>query len=546
MPSSAIVRNISRVAASLGIHERHIEPYGHHKAKVALEAIGDRGSDAPRLVLVSALTPTTAGEGKTTISVGLAMAMQRLGRRTVVCLREPSLGPVFGMKGGGTGGGASQLYPSDDINLHFNGDFHAITTAHNLLAALVDHELYFDGPSHLDPRRIYWPRVIDMDDRSLRHIVIGLGNPSDGVVREARFDITAASEIMASLCLAECFDGLRTRLGRMVVGRSKEGKLVTAGELRAVDALLVLLLDAIKPNLVQTAEGTPALVHGGPFANIAHGCSSLLATRIGLTYAEDVITEAGFGFDLGGEKFLHLKCRSAGLWPRCVVLVVTARGLAHHGRPCGENRSALERGLAHLDRQIDNVHAFGLEPIVAINVFDDDSADALAVVESHCKARGAAVSRVTAFSEGSAGAVDLAELVTDALKRTDSAPPTPRYLYDLEAPFIDKVRAVAVTLYGAGRVTLTAAAARDLQRFADAGYGALPVCIAKTQLSLTSEPNGGVLQEGFTLEISSVRLSAGAGFLVALAGDVSTMPGLPREPAAQRIRIDSLRRAKFA
>ena len=465
------------------------------------------------------------------VSIALAMALSRLGRRALVCLRQPSMGPVFGAKGGATGGGASRVEPSDDINLHFTGDFHAVSTAHNLLAALCDNELHFQG--RLDPRRVTWPRVIDLNDRALRHIVVGLGGPADGVPRETRFDVTATSEIMAVLCLARSAGDLRERLGRIVVGRTRSEEPIMASDLGAVPALEMLLESALLPNVVQTSEGTPAFVHGGPFANIAHGCSSVLSTQLGLALADDVVTEAGFGFDLGGEKFLHLKCPVAGIWPSAVVLVATLRALARHGGwpAAASKQAAIEQGFLHLDRQVQNARAFGLEPVVALNVFADDADADLGMVQRHCEEKGLLVARVTSFDTGSSGAMDLATKVAGSMN-DDPVALVPKRLYATEDSLHDKLRKIARTLYGAREVILSPAAARDVERFAKWGHGALPPCIAKTPLSLSADPTLPGVPPPFDLPITSVRLSAGAGFLIALAGEVQTMPGLPRDPAA--------------
>jgi formate--tetrahydrofolate ligase len=527
-------RSIDEVARDLGLHDGDVVPAGIGKAKVSLGALERTRLGEGRLVLVSALTPTAGGEGKTTVSIALAMGLRRLGRRSAVCLREPSLGPVFGIKGGGTGGGRATVVPEEDINLHFTGDMHAVGSAHNLLAALVDNDVHFGG--RLEPRRITWPRVLDMNDRALRHVVVGLGGPADGVPRESRFDITAASEVMAVLCLATSREDLYLRLARIVVGRSSRDEPVTASEMGAAGAMAALLASAIEPNLVQTREGTPAFVHGGPFANIAHGCSSVLATQMATRYADDVVVEAGFGFDLGGEKFLHLKCPVAGVFPRCVVLVVTVRALARHGGAEHEvTADAVARGLPHLDRQLEGVRAFGLTPVIALNVFAGDAEESLSLVERHAAARGHAAARVTAFDDGGQGATALATRVAEVL----AAGPVPaaRALYAPHDPFVDKLRSVARALYGARDVVLSPAASRDLARFESWGFGALPPCVAKTQLSLSDDPALAGVPGPFDLHVTSVRLSAGAGFLVALCGDVSAMPGLPREPAARRIHV---------
>ena len=534
------------VARELGVPAEHVIPYGRDKAKIDLAALDRAPSGAGRLVLVSAINPTPAGEGKTTTSVALAMGLRRLGKRVALCLREPSLGPVFGVKGGGTGGGRATLVPDDDINLHFTGDIHAITTAHNLLAALVDNACHFGaalgdkGP--IDPRAITWGRAIDMNDRALRNVLVGLGRKVDGVPRQDRFDITAASEIMAIVALARDHRDLQARLGRVVVGASLGGAPITAADVGAAGALTALLRDALLPNLVQTAEGGPALVHAGPLANIAHGSSSILATRLGMATCDYTVTEAGFGFDLGGEKFLDIKCRAAGIWPRMVVLVATLRALKVHGgcpvKAASEpNPAALERGLAHLDRHLETAAFFGLPVVVAINVFPNDRADELGTVDEAARRRGVRVARSEGFAHGGEGALDLARVVAETADGTDRAPPAPRYAYDLADPLREKIRKVATTVYGAADVALTANAARDLKRIEDLGHGELPVCVAKTQLSLTDDPTITGRPEGFTITVREVRLAAGAGFVVPLTGDMMTMPGLPREPAALRVEL---------
>jgi formate--tetrahydrofolate ligase len=522
------LRPILDVAADLGLDPDRLTTLGRHKAKV--DPI-DRRATPPtgRLVLVSAVTPTPAGEGKTTVSVGLTQGLRRIGASVALCLREPSLGPVFGVKGGGTGGGQAQVEPADDINLHFTGDLHAISSAHNLLAALVDTDLHFGGAaSGLTPATTTWPRVVDMNDRALRRVVVDAGGKAE---RTTRFDITAASEVMAILALATSLDDLRARLARTVVGRTADGAPVTADALGATDAMVVLLREALRPNLVQTREGAPAFVHAGPFANIAHGCSSVVATDLALRHADVVVTEAGFGFDLGGEKFLDLKMRQSGLWPRCVVLVATLRALRSHGG------GDLATGLEHLDRQLANVRAFGLPPLVALNVFPDDTEEDLARVEAHVAAAGARSGRSTAFTHGGTGATDLAEEVLALLEETDAAPPTPTFLYGDDEPVVDKLQAVARTIYGAADVTLSDSAQADLDWLRSAGFDRLPVCIAKTHLSLTDDPKGGGLARGFGTTVHELRLSAGAGFVVARMGRIFTMPGLPREPAAKGIRV---------
>lgn len=527
------LRSIDEVAAELGVDPAHVSPRGRDVAKIDPAAIG-ASARRGKLVLVSAITPTPAGEGKTTVSVGLAMGLRRIGRRAVVCVREPSLGPVFGVKGGGTGGGRAVVEPEGRINLHFTGDLHAVTAAHNLLAAMIDNDLHF-GTSGLDARGVSWPRVLDVNDRALRDVVVGLGG--DGVPRQTRFDITAASEVMAVLCLARSLEDLRARLGRMVIGRAKE-RFVTAGELGAAGAMTALLAEALWPNLAQTAEGGPALVHGGPFANIAHGCSSVLGTELGLAFADVAVTEAGFGFELGGEKLLDIKCRAAGLWPHVVVLVATLRALKMHGgaplaragEPDGE---ALERGLANLEAHLEAVSRFGLGAIVAINEHARDGEEELARVVGWCEARGVRAARCAAFARGGEGAIELAELVAAAL---EGEAPAPRFLYPLEASYEEKLEHLAA-LYGAEGVDWAPAARRALEAIEAAGYREEPVCVAKTYRSLSDDARLLGRPRGFRVTVREVRLSAGAGFLVALMGDANTMPGLPRRPAALDVDV---------
>jgi formate--tetrahydrofolate ligase len=528
---------MSKVAEELGLPSENVVPYGRDKAKIELHAMREpRG----KLVLVSAITPTPAGEGKTTTSIGLTMGLCRTGTRAVVCLREPSLGPVFGIKGGGTGGGRATIEPDDEINLHFTGDIHAIGSAHNLLSALIDNELYFRSPVGLDGRRVTWPRVMDMNDRALRSLVVGLRG--DGAPRETRFDITAASEVMATLCLASSLDDLRARLGRIVIGARDGTSYVTAAELGAPEAMSALLLRALEPNLVQTAEGGPAIVHGGPFANIAHGCSSVIGTRMGLGYADVVVTEAGFGFDLGGQKFFDIKCRSAGLWPDLVVLVATLRALKMHGGAPLQSASApspgaLEAGLANLEAHLDAVERFGVQAVVAINRFGDDPEDELALLAAWCEKRGVRVAPCDGFAQGGEGALELARAVKASL--AEDRPREPRELYPIGASFVEKIETIATQIYGADGVVIDPAARRDLERFEAAGYRELPVCMAKTFRSISDDMSLLGRPKGFTVTVREVRLSAGAGFVVALLGDVMTMPGLPKRPAAHDVRIAS-------
>ena len=546
MTHTSQTRPLLEVAADLGLSSADLIPYGHDKAKLTPTRLQLSGAKTGRLILVSAINPTPAGEGKTTTAIGLSMGLRRIGKRALLALREPSLGPVFGVKGGGTGGGRASLSPADDINLHFTGDLHAITTAHNLLAALADNAVYyrqrFGDKGELDGRQLTFGRALDMNDRFLRRCVVGLGGKAHGSPREARFDITAASEVMAVLALSTSYADLATRLGRIVVGSTESGKPVTADDLQATGAMVAVLRDALLPNLVQTQEGGPALVHCGPFANIAHGCSSVLATKIGLSLSDYLITEAGFGFDLGGEKFLDLKCRQLGVWPRLVVLVATLRALKLHGgaklqSASAPDAAALERGMTHLGQHLRSVQHFGLPTVVALNVFPDDSPEELRQVELAVAAQGGKVARSTAFADGGAGAVDLAELVSAEAERSDADPPKPHFLYDLDEPLLAKLTKVARTVYGADGVAISAGASKDLERFTAWGYDKLPICVAKTQLSLSDDPGRVGLPVGHTLAVRELRLSAGAGFLVALTGEIVTMPGLPQKPAAWNIAL---------
>jgi formate--tetrahydrofolate ligase len=539
-------RPLAEVARDLGLGTDDFVPYGRGKAKLELALLGRPARGAGRLVLVTAINPTPAGEGKTTTSIALAMGLRRIGKNAVLALREPSLGPVFGVKGGGTGGGRASLTPADDINLHFTGDIHAITTAHNLLSALVDNTLHFGGAipekGVLDSRQITWGRALDMNDRFLRHCVVGLGGKASGVPREERFDITAASEVMAILALASDHADLEARLSRIVVGSTHEGKPVTAGDIGAASAMTAVLRDALQPNLVQTEEGGPAIVHCGPFGNIAHGCNSVLATRLAMALGDYAITEAGFGFDLGGEKFLDIKCRQAGIWPRAVVIVATLRALKMHGgapvKTCGEpDRESLERGIEHLEKHLETAHAFGLTPIVAINVFSNDVAGEVALVEAAVGRLGARLARSDGFSKGGEGAIELANVVREVVDATDASPPKPRYSYELSDAPQDKIRKIAKTVYGAKDVVFASHAEKSLHKYASLGGDTLPICMAKTQLSLTDDPTIHGRPRDFTITVREVRLSAGAGFLVPLTGEMMTMPGLPKVPASRSIRL---------
>lgn len=532
------MRPIAEVAAELGIGPNELMVFGEHMAKLRLPALPARGAAGRgKIILVSAINPTRSGEGKTTVSIGLAQGLRRAGLRTALALREPSLGPIFGVKGGGTGGGACQLEPSTRINMHFTGDLHAVAAAHNLLAALVDNAVHFRGELDLEHRQVFWRRVLDVNDRALRKVVIGLGGRLNGVPREDGFDITAASEVMAILCLFEDLPDLKARLGRILVGFDRAGDAVTAQRLQATGAMAALLQDALLPNLVQSTEGVPAFVHGGPFGNIAHGCNSVVATKAAAGAADYVVTEAGFGFDLGAEKFFDIKCRSAGLWPHAVVLVVTVRALRVHGGgdPAAIGTAAeIERGLEHLDQHVQSVRAFGFDPVIAINCFDGDRATDLRVIETGCRDRGLVVTRFTGYADGGTGAEALASAVVDA-----AAEPTPvaRYLYQLEASPEDKIAAVARAIYGAAEVDFSRSARQDLERIRCLRLDTLPVCIAKTHLSLSGDPRALGRPRGFELPVESVRVAAGAGYLLALTGDIVTMPGLPRHPAAQRIDL---------
>jgi formate--tetrahydrofolate ligase len=532
------MRTIAAIAQRLGLSPDDLIPYGRDKAKLPLALLDRPTGAAGRLVLVSAITPTPAGEGKTTTSIGLAQALDQEGHRTIVALREPSLGPCFGIKGGGTGGGASRLVPTAEINLHFTGDLHAVTAAHNLVAALIDNHLHFRHAPRIDPRRVTWPRVLDVNDRSLRSLVAGLGGRTEGVPRQTSFDITAASEIMAMLCLATGEEDLRTRLARTVVAYAEDGKPVTIDDIGAVGSAMALLRDALMPNLVQTVEGTPAVVHGGPFANIAHGCNSVLATQMARHHADWVITEAGFGMDLGGEKFLDIKCRASGLCPSLVVLVATVRALKLHGGAKlaaleAEDLEALEAGIPNLEKHLETIATFGLPAVVAINRFEADTDAEIEAVRAACARRGVPCALSTHFAHGGTGAVDLARAVVETADATCSLSP----LYELEDTIRDKVRKVARKAYGASGVVFTGPALRAMKQLKELGYGELPVCIAKTQSSLSDDARKRGRPEGFEITVRDVRLNSGAGFLVVLTGKLTRMPGLPRHPAAAGIDV---------
>jgi formate--tetrahydrofolate ligase len=539
----ARLRPVEEIARDMGLDPADLIPYGRDKAKIHIRAIQRRdGRPEAPLVLVSAITPTPAGEGKSTTTVGLADGLRRLGKRPVVALREPSLGPVFGMKGGATGGGRAQLAPMEDINLHFTGDMHAIGSAHNLLAAMLDNHLAQDNALRLDTRRVLWKRVLDMNARALRNMVLGLGGPAHGVPREGGFEITVASEVMAILCLSADLQDFKRRVERIVVGETADGALVTAGQLRAAGAMAVLMKDAIKPNLVQTLEGTPALVHGGPFGNIAHGCNSVIATRLALKLGDVVVTEAGFASDLGAEKFFDIKCRAAGLVPAAAVVVATIRALKMHGgvalgdlgRPDVE---AVRRGLDNLAKHVENVRLFGVAPVVALNHFVGDADGEVAAVMDACRDWGVPAEISRGWEQGGAGTTALARVVLDTVKGADRG--AFHTLYPDEMPLVQKIETIATRVYGADAVRLMPAAAQKLARWQSLGYGRLPVCMAKTQNSLSDDPKKPGRPRGFTVSIRDAKLSAGAGFVVAYAGDILTMPGLPKVPGAESMDVDA-------
>jgi formate--tetrahydrofolate ligase len=524
----------------LGIAPENLEPYGHYKAKLSMDFIKSL-KDKPngKLILVSAITPTPAGEGKTTTTVGLTDALNHIGKKAMLCLREPSLGPSFGMKGGAAGGGYAQVVPMEDINLHFTGDFHAITSAHNLLAALIDNHIYWGNELGIDSRRVAWRRVLDMNDRALREIVCSLGGVANGFPREAGFDITVASEIMAIFCLASDLDDLKERIGNIIVAYTRDRKPVRARDLKAHGAMTVLLKEALSPNLVQTLEGTPAFIHGGPFANIAHGCNSVLATTTALKLADYVVTEAGFGADLGGEKFLDIKCRKTGLSPDCAVLVATIRALKMHGGVKKddlkkEDLKALEAGMANLARHVENVQKFGIVPVVSINRFSADTDAEIALVKEKCKALGVEALMADHWAMGGEGAADVARAV---VKICDGGKSKLKLLYPDDMPLLEKIRTIAKDIYRAKDISADKSVRDQLKSFEDMGYGKLPVCIAKTQYSFSTNADAKGAPSDHTVNVREVRLSAGAEFVVAVCGEIMTMPGLPRVPAADSINV---------
>jgi len=540
---STEMKPIEEIAEKIGIRRKDLELYGNYKAKVNYNLLKElKDKEDGKLILVTAINPTPAGEGKTTTSVGLGDALNKMGKKVMIALREPSLGPVFGVKGGAAGGGYAQVVPMEDINLHFTGDMHAIGAANNLLAAMVDNHIYQGNQLGIDPRRITWKRCVDMNDRQLRFIVDGLNGKANGVPREDGFDITVASEIMAILCLSKDLDHLKEKLRNIVVGYTYDDKPVTAGQLKAEGAMAALLKDALKPNLVQTLEHTPAFVHGGPFANIAHGCNSIMATRMALKLADYVVTEAGFGADLGAEKFLDIKCRIAGLKPSAVVIVATVRALKHHGGASKaelavENLETLEKGLPNLLKHIENItQKYGLPAVVAINRFPTDTEKELRLVEQKCKEYGANVALSEVWAKGGEGGIELAK---EVIRLTEEGKNNFRFIYEDEASIKEKIEAIVREVYGGDGVDFTPAASKEIEKLEALGFGKLPVCMAKTQYSLSDDPKKLGWPKGFKVTVRNVKVSAGAGFIVALTGEIMTMPGLPKVPAAESIDVDS-------
>lgn len=536
----AKMQKITDVAAKLGISEDDIELYGKYKAKLSYDLIRRvKDKKDGKLILVTAITPTPAGEGKSTTTVGLAQGLAKLGKKVIVALREPSLGPCMGIKGGAAGGGYSQVVPMEDINLHFTGDFHAITSAHMLLAAMLDNHIQQGNALNIDPRRIAWKRVVDMNDRELRNIVVGLGGKAHGVPRQDGFDITVASEVMAILCLASSLHDLKERLAKIIVAYDYNGNPVTAGQIKAQGAMAALLKDAVKPNLVQTLENVPAIIHGGPFANIAHGCNSVMATQTGLKLADYTITEAGFGADLGAEKFFDIKCRYAGLKPDAAVIVATVRALKMHGGVPktdlkNPNVEAVKKGLVNLEKHIENVKKFGVPCVVAINIFAQDTAEELEAVREHCAKHGVNVALSDVFAKGGEGGIDLAK---EVIALADSGESKFAPIYPLDMSLKGKIETIAKEIYGADGVNYTKEADKALKEFEELGYGNLPICMAKTQYSFSDDPALLGRPSGFKITIRNCRIAAGAGFIVVLTGDVMTMPGLPKVPAAEKIDV---------
>ncbi|WP_250160339.1 formate--tetrahydrofolate ligase [Clostridiisalibacter paucivorans] len=537
----AEMETIDNIGTKLGIETKYIELYGNYKGKISSDIWNEiEGKKDGKLVLVTAINPTAAGEGKTTTNVGLSMALNKIGKKAVSALREPSLGPSFGIKGGAAGGGYAQVIPMEDINLHFTGDIHAITTAHNLLAALLDNHIHQGNKLNIDTRKVVWKRVLDMNDRALRNIVVGLGGKTNGVPREDGFDITVASEIMAILCLANDLMDLKKRLGRMIVAYNHDDEPITADDLEATGALTILLKDAINPNLVQTLENTPAIIHGGPFANIAHGCNSVMATKLGLKTADYVVTEAGFGADLGAEKFFNIKCRFARLNPDAVVIVATVRALKMHGGVAKadlskENIEALKKGFGNLEKHIENISKFGVPSVVAINKFPTDTEGELKLIEDKCKKMNVDVVLSDVWAKGGEGGIALAEKVVEISENKSS---NFKPIYDENDTIENKIEIIAKEIYGANGVEFSKKALKNIKKYNDIGLDKLPICMAKTQYSLSDDPSLLGKPEGFTIIVRDIRASAGAGFLVALTGNIMTMPGLPRVPAANKMDID--------
>ena len=531
---------IKEVAAQIGLSEDDLELYGKYKAKITMETIKSlENKENGKLILVTAINPTPAGEGKTTTMIGLAQAMNKIGKKTIVAMREPSLGPCFGVKGGAAGGGYAQVVPMEDINLHFTGDIHAITAANNLISAMLDNSLQQGNPLNIDERQIVWKRVVDLNDRALRHIVIGLGGKVNGVPREDGFDITVASEIMGILCLADDLSDLKKRVARIIVAYTRDGSPVTVNDLKATGAVTLLLKDAIKPNLVQTLDHTPVFVHGGPFANIAHGCNSVMATKLALKLAPYTVTEAGFGADLGAEKFLDIKCREANLKPDAVVIVATVRALKMHGgmdkkELANENLDALRKGIANLEKHIENIRKFGLPAIVAINAFPTDTKAELDLLREICEAKGVKVALSEVWAKGADGGIELANGLVDLLENTESHY---KPIYDLDLPIEDKIKTIAREIYGADDVIFTKKAKTNIKKLTELGLDKLPICIAKTQYSLSDDPTLLGRPTGFNIEINDLIPNTGSGFLVAISGDIMRMPGLPKVPAANNMDI---------
>ena len=539
---STKMKPIKEIAQQVGLCEDDLELYGKYKAKISLETISKvNGNEDGKLVLVTAINPTPAGEGKTTTMIGLSQALNKLGKKSIVAMREPSLGPCFGVKGGAAGGGYAQVVPMEDINLHFTGDIHAITTANNLIAAMLDNSIHQGNPLNIDPRQIVWKRVVDLNDRALRSIVCGLGGKTNGVPREDGFDITVASEVMAILCLATSVEDLKERAAKMIVAYDYDGNPVTVNDIGATGAVMILLKDAIKPNLVQTLDHTPVFVHGGPFANIAHGCNSVMATKLALKLGDFAITEAGFGADLGAEKFLDIKCRQAGLNPNAVVIVATVRALKMHGgvnkkELAAENLEALREGIKNLEKHIENIAKFNLPSVVAINAFPTDTEAELALLKEICEAKGVEVAISNVWAKGADGGIELAEKLLAILENNNEAY---KPIYDLAMPISKKIKTIAKEIYGADDAVISKKALTKIKKFEKQGLGNLPICVAKTQYSLSDDANLLGRPEGFKIEVMDVIPNTGAGFLVAICGDIMRMPGLPKVPAAVNMDIDA-------